>query len=128
MKNEKLPPLEEGLLQAMQAIDKQVEREVGRRTPEETEEHGVQKWEPHDRRIERVCSYALSLLGDNEVQLDSIVVLAQAMVKALQVVADDLGPEGLGKVRCAYLQSALEKVGRYAYLGEQALNPGGRIN
>ena len=118
---ERTPPLEDGLRRAMQALDNQIEKETARRTPAELEDRGVQKWAPYTARIERVCSFALNCLGDEEIKLDSILVLAQAFVKTLKIAASDLGEEGLGKLRTAYCIEALDKVRRDADAGLQSL-------
>lgn len=105
--------LEEGLLQAMHAIDNQVARAM-QRTPAERESMGVQKWEPYDTRVEHVTAYILNELGDNSVGLDSVLVLAQAFTKALRLAAEDLGADGLGTIRTAYCVDAMEKIQRDA--------------
>jgi hypothetical protein len=105
--------LEEGLLQAMHAIDNQVARAM-QRSPEEREVMGVQKWEPYDTRVEQVTAYVLNELGDNSVALDSVLVLAQAFTKALRLATEDLGADGLGSVRTAYCVDTMEKIQRDA--------------
>ena len=105
----RLPPLEGGLLTAMIAIDKQVRREM-QRTPAQRDELGVDKWEPYQKRIERISSFVLNALGSNDVQIDSLLVLSQAMTKAMALVAEDLGLEGLGEVRAEYSRTAFEKI------------------
>lgn len=119
-KTEKQSPLEEALLRAMRALDAQIAREM-QRTPEEESVHGVLKWEPYQKRIENVASFALNALGDQEAGLDSVLVLAQAFSKTLQFVVNDLGTDGLGKVRSSYCQQALENIARDAYDGLQVL-------
>ncbi len=109
-KKDKLPPLEEGLLAALKAIDNQIAREIGSRSPTEREEHGVQKWEPLVSRIERICGFVLDKFGDNEIDLDGIVVLSQALTKTLQLLFEELGEDGLGKVRYKYCAAALEEI------------------
>ena len=123
-KREKLPPLEEGLLAALQAIDNQVAREIGSRTPVEREEHGVQKWEPLTARIERVCGFVLDKFGENEIDLDGLVVLGQALTKTLQLLYEELGEEGLGKVRFKYCSSALEEIEKSAARGLRSSSGG----
>jgi len=108
-KEVKLPPLEEGLLRAMKALDSQIARAMSR-TPSQREEHGVQKWEPHSERVERVCILVMQALGEREVELDSVIVLAQAFSKALNLLADDLGEKGLGKMRTNYVLSAAKSI------------------
>ena len=110
-KKEQLPKLETGLLTAMQAIDRQVSREL-QRTPAEREEHGVQKWEPFQKRIEAIASMMIEKFGDGEVTLDSFVVLAQATTKALSIVAEDLGVDGLGDIRARYCRTSFETIAR----------------
>ena len=105
--------LEEGLLQAMHAIDNQVARAM-QRSPAEREAQGVQKWEPYDTRIEHVAAYVLNELGDNTVALDSVLVLAQAFTKALRLAVEDLGSEGLGTVRTSYCIDTMERILRDA--------------
>ncbi len=108
-KEVKLPPLEEGLLRAMKALDSQIARAMSR-TPSQREEHGVQKWEPYSERVERVCILVMQALGEREVELDSVIVLAQAFSKALNLLADDLGEKGLGKMRTNYVLSAAKSI------------------
>lgn len=106
----KPPQLESGLMMLMQSLDTQIAREVTQRDPRAREEHGVQKWEPIDKRIERVSTFVLDALGDNEVKLDSILVLSQAFVKILCLVSDELGEEGLGEIRVGYVREALRRL------------------
>ena len=120
MDQRRLQKLEEGLLQALQALDRQVAREL-QRSPAELEAHGVLKWEPYQKRIELVCSFILDSLGGREVELDSLIILAQALSKALRLVIDDLGEDGLGQVRSSYCLVALEKIAADAHAGKQAL-------
>ena len=114
---EKLPPLESGLITAMRALDSQIDKEVLRRNPSEMEEHGVQKWEPIDKRIERVCALVLDWVGQDAVKLESVLVLSQAMTKSLKLIVEDLGEESLGKVRANYCTSALDRISRDAHAG-----------
>ena len=110
-KPQELPALEQGLLTAMQAIDNQIAREM-QRNPQQREQHGVQKWEPYNTRIERITAFVMNSLGGSEVDLDSVLVLYQTFSKAVQMVIEDLGEDGLGKVRSSYCQTALESVAR----------------
>jgi hypothetical protein len=108
-KKEKGPLLESGLLQAMQAIDGQIAREM-QRSPGEVERGGTLKWEPFNKRVEGVSSFLMNALGDREIELDSLLVLSQALVKSLYLVVEDLQREGLGKVRASYCLSAAEGI------------------
>ena len=119
-KAERLPPLEDGLLRAMKALDNQISREM-QRSPEELEKHGVQKWEPHRKRVEHVTSFLLDMLGEQVVELDSMMVLAEAMTKALFLTAQDLEAKGLGKVRTSYCIDVMEKIGNDSYRTLQLL-------
>lgn len=116
----KLSPMEEGILRAMSAVDKQVTREM-QRTPAELEVHGVQKWEPYQKRIEFITSFVLNMLGEEKVQLDSLFVFAQAFAKSLALVIEDLGEEGLGKVRSDYALAAAENIAKDCFKTTQLL-------
>ena len=126
-KTEKLEPLEEGLLLAMRAIDKQIAREM-QRSPAELEISGVQKWEPIQKRIELVTSILLGFIGSNKRQLDSLLVLSQASTKALRMFVDELGQENIGEIRSAYLEKAFENISRDAREGDASLKPERTIN
>ena len=114
--------LEQGLSQAMKAIDNQIARAM-QRTPAEREVQGVQKWEPYETRVENITAFLLEQLGGQEISLDSILVLAQAFTKSLRIVTDDLGGEGLGEVRSAYCFDAMKKIERDAHQALQELAP-----
>ncbi len=118
----KTPPLEEGLLMAMRALDNQIAREM-QRDPAALERAGVLKWEPFTTRIERVCAFVLNSVGDDQIELDSILVLAQAMTKTLSIMIEDLESKGLGKVRSDYCLSAMENIARDANNGLTSLKP-----
>jgi len=106
-KAEKGRPIEEGLIRAMQALDSQIARSMSR-DPAEREVHGVQKWEPITERVERICVLVMNALGDNEIDLDSVLVLSQAFPKVLALVSEDLGREGMGEVRTGYCLAAAD--------------------
>jgi len=93
----------------MKAVDSQIARAMSR-TPAEREVQGVQKWQPLVDRVERVCAFVMNALGDEEIGLDSVLVFAQAFPKALSLIVEDLGEEGLGKVRAAYCVSISESI------------------
>jgi hypothetical protein len=113
--------LEEGLLQAMKSVDNQIARAM-QRSPAEREMHGVQKWEAYESRVESIAAFLLQEVGDTNIGLDSLLVFAQAFSKALRLVCDDLGEEGLGKIRSAYCRDAMEKIGRDAHMASAALS------
>lgn len=108
-KEVKLTRLEEGLLQAMCAIDSQVSREM-QRSPSDLEKHGVQKWEAYSSRVELLCSFVLDTMADKLTEIDSVIVLAQAFSKVLYIISEDLGEEGLGKLRAQYCLDAAKKI------------------
>ena len=99
--------MEAGLLQCMQALDNQIAREM-QRTPAEREVHGVQKWEPYNTRVERLVGLLLEKVGTDELTLDSVLVLTQALSKTFSILVDDMGEEGLGHVRSLYCIKACE--------------------
>ena len=105
--------LEQGLIQAMRAIENQVARAM-QRSPAEREIHGVQKWEPYNTRVENVTAFLLEEIGENTVSLDALLVLAQAFPKALHLLVNDIGREGLGDVRTSYCLEAMKGVERDA--------------
>lgn len=127
-KIDSLPPLEAGILTALRAIDNQVAREL-QRSPSELSQHGVQKWEPFQKRVESISSFIIECLGERRVDLDGILVLSQALTKTLALLIDDLGEKGLGKVRTGYCIGALETIQKDAERTLRTLKgDGGRYN
>lgn len=118
----RVSPMEAGLRAAMRALDNQIEKEVQRRNPSEREEHGVQKWEPIERRMEQVSSLILDAFGERQAGLDSLLVLSQAFVKALHLVIEELGGEGLGKVRQGYCAEALKRIASDTRRAEEVIS------
>lgn len=108
-KKQKTPLLQDGLFTAMRALDNQVAREM-QRTPSKEELHGVQKWEPFQKRIEELAAVILDEFGERTVALDSILILSQTFSKVLQLIASDLGEDGLGKVRAEYCKIAMANI------------------
>lgn len=113
--------LEEGLLQAMKAVDNQIARAM-QRTPAERDVHGVQKWEPYNTRVESVAAFLLEEIGTSEVSLDSLLVFTQGFTKALYLLVSDLGKDGLGSLRASYCLDAMKKVERDAQEVIEALS------
>ena len=113
-------PLEDGLLMALRALDNQIAREM-QRTPVERQEHGVQKWEPYNKRVELLVAQILNWMGEELVDLDSVLVLAQAMSKSLHFIASDLGEEGLGDLRSSYCRAAFEAIENDVRRGMEAV-------
>ena len=101
--------LEDGLIQAMQALDNQIARAM-QRTPAQRESEGVLKWGPYDVRIERITTTILQEIAQTTVSLDSLLVCSQAFSKALYLLITELEREGLGSVRVEYCRDALEKI------------------
>ena len=108
-KENKGAPLKEGLITAMKALDNQVAREM-QRTPAEEGVLGVQKWGPYQKRVEDVTTLIIDEIGDRTITLDSVLILAQAFAKSLQLLVSELGQDGLGVVRTQYCQAAMEAV------------------
>lgn len=119
-KSNKRPLLEESLIIAMRAIDNQIAREM-QRDPKELERHGVQKWEPYEKRVELITALVLDAIGDQEVQLDSLLVMAQSFAKALHLYCEDIGKGDLGKLRTTYCQNAFKNIEQDAVRGEKTL-------
>ena len=67
--------------------------------------------------MEEATAIILDGFADGHVQLDSLVVLSQSLVKALYLVVEEVGAEGLGDLRSAYCEDALEKIERDARQG-----------
>ena len=108
-----LSRLEEGLMMAMRAIDEQVAREM-QRSDAEREQKGVQKWDPLQKRIEKAASILLNAFAKDDIKLDSLLVLSQALTKSLQLIVDEIGTEGLGHIRSGYCNWTLENISTYA--------------
>ena len=123
-KQEKMPPLEGGILTALRALDNQIARAM-ERSPSEREEHGVQKWEPYQQKVEQCAAIVLSAFAEDEIKLDSVLVAAQAFTKSLYLLSEELGEAGLGKVRTAYVKAALEMLIRDAERGLQGFEQDG---
>lgn len=104
-----LSKLEESLLTSLRSLDSQVAREL-QRTPEEETKHGVQKWEPITKRVELLSGFLLDRVGDNDINLESILILLQTLSKTLYILTDDLEVSGLGKVRSEYVTDTAKKV------------------
>ncbi len=107
--SQKSPALYEGLVRALGAIDQQIAREM-QRSPSERETQGVQKWKPIADRVEIAAALVIDAFNERAAELESIVVLAQAMTKALHLIAQDLGSEGLGEIRASYCAAAFRAV------------------
>ena len=101
--------LAQGLIAAMKAIDNQIARKM-QRSPAQREEAGVQKWSPHAEKVEQTTALVLDAFGSQDIELDSVLVTSQALVKALYLIIEEV--EDLGELRTAYCQDALEKIDR----------------
>ena len=118
---DKLPVLEESLLEALKALDNQIAREM-QRDAKSRDLQGSQKWEPYQTRIERLCSFLLNSLGEQTIDLDGVIVLAQTFSKTLSLVSADLGEDGLGQVRSEYVRSTFEHLERDAESAKRSLS------
>lgn len=126
-RKEKAEPLADGIARAMQALDRQIAREM-QRTPAEREEHGVQKWDPYQKRVELICALLLNGFGDESFSLDGFIVLSQAFSKSLQLLAEDLGADGLGELRSKYVRWCLENIQQDCFRALQQFEPNGALN
>ena len=115
--------LEEALIRAMKQLDTQVAREM-QRTPMEREDQGVRRWEPHQKRVEKITALIVNSLGDQELELDSLLILSRGLAKALQIVVEDLGEDGLGAVRSEYCLNALRDIERSCREAEREFHSG----
>ncbi|MCB0328289.1 MAG: hypothetical protein KDD70_01460 [Bdellovibrionales bacterium] len=103
--------LEEALLRYLQLLDNQIAREM-QRTPSEREVSGVQKWEPIQKRVEHVASLTIEGYGSEIVQLDSLIVTAEAFARTIRILAEELGEDGLGKTRSSYVRETAKNIER----------------
>ena len=108
-RNAKLPPLEAGLLTAMHSLDNQILRAM-QRDPDELDKQGVQKWEPYSQKANQIASFTLEAFANRRIELDSILVLAQAFSSVVERVVHELGEDGLGNLRTLYVLSALNNI------------------
>jgi len=100
--------LSESLLRAMQALDTRVVREM-QRSPAQREEEGVQKWLPFEKRVEQVAALLLEALGNEEIALDSMIIMTRAYTNALRLFIEELGTEGLGELRSDYCKFTMQR-------------------
>lgn len=112
--------LELALMRVVQLLDTQVAREM-QRAPVEREQSGVQKWEPYRRRGERISSLLLEGITEGELELDGLLILSEAIPRCLRILAEELGEDGLGKVRSSYVRELFVNLEREVHLGQTAL-------
>ena len=105
--------LEENLLNTLRAFDNQILRAL-QREPSKRDSEGVQKWQIYQNKIEDCCSFLLNSVGDRQIDLDGLIILTQALSKTLNLICEDLGAEGLGKLRTDYIKSTFDKISRDA--------------
>lgn len=113
-----LSKTEQHLIDCLKSFDSQIAREM-QRSPSQLETHGVQKWTPYQRRIERLSAVLLSSLGEQQIDLDSLIVMSQAFTKSLRLVCQDLEDAGLGRIRAAYCKAAFEEILQDARRGKE---------
>jgi len=112
--------LEAALMRVVQLLDTQVAREM-QRAPIEREQSGVQKWEPYRRRAERISSLLLEGITERKIELDSLLILSEAIPRCLRILAEELGEDGLGKMRSSYVREVFLSLEREIDLGQRAL-------
>lgn len=113
--------LEQGLINALKALDNQIARTM-QRDPATRSAQGVQKWQPYQDKIENICSFLLNSAGEKQIDLDGLIILTQAMSKTLLFISEDLGADGLGKIRSQYIRDTFEKLSRDAEQAEKCLS------
>jgi hypothetical protein len=123
--SKQLPPLEDGLLRALRAIDNQILREI-QRDAKGREAHGVGKDDAIERRVELLSTWLLDCFGEDAAKLESLLVLSRAFTKSVSLIAQDLGRDGLGAVRARYCLQTFEDLERDVRLGEEGLGEGSR--
>lgn len=112
----------------LQAIDNQVARQM-QRTPEEREEQGVQKAEPLQSRMEKLVEFILQEFGEQSIGLDGILVASEAFPKALRMIVEELGEDGLGEMRSRYCRKVFEAIERDVLRTVQEIgSPGEELN
>ncbi len=103
--------MEAGILSALTALQNQIEREL-QRNPEQTSTHGVSKWIPMQKRVEHISTFLVDYLSEQQITLESLLVFAQSFTKVAAIISNELGSEGLGKVRTEYVHKTLEIIQR----------------
>jgi hypothetical protein len=114
MSKSKQPPLESGLMQAMTALDKQITREISSRDPQRTQTRGASARPAQEERAEQVTTFVIDLFASHTVRLDSILVLSEALTHSLQLISEELGQEGLGEVRSAYVTTVAKRLEQFS--------------
>lgn len=104
-----LSKLEGALLTTLKSLDNQMAREM-QRSPEQLEKLGVQKWEPISKRVELITGFLLDRIGDDDIKIESLLVLLQSLSKTLYLLSDELQSDGLGKIRAEYILDTSQKV------------------
>ena len=103
--------LQQHVLASLHALDAQVARAM-QRTPKEREEHGVEKWQPFQERVERITGVVLQGFADEACKLDGVLIMAEAYAKSLRMLVEELEKEGLGEVRSRYCEVAFSNIER----------------
>jgi hypothetical protein len=119
-------PLRRGLFELMKSLDAQVARRM-QRSPEQREVEGVQKWGPYEVKTEEVAAMVLDAVANNEVQLDSVLILTRCFTKCLKLLVEELGEENLGNLRSAYCLEVFRAIGEDARLGAEMLGSSARL-
>lgn len=117
---QKEPPLETGLRLVLHALENQIHRRLQR----DERVKGVKKWEPLQEKVEELTGLILDIISGDEIMLETLLVSAQAFPKALRILCDDLGVEGLGEMRTAYMREGLDSIQRECFHAMQAVKDG----
>ena len=78
--------------------------------------------------VQPQCFLVTEDFGDQEVTLDGVLVFAQAMSKTLLLAVEDLGADGLGRIRSSYCEAAMQNIAQDVSRGLQMLRQGGELN
>lgn len=111
---------EETILTALRDVDAQIEREL-KRAPSEPELRGVDNEEIYKKRVEFLAAILLRSMEDEHLRLHSVIVFAQAFMKAFAMEIKDAGAQGLEEVLLDYARSAAGSIGKDAHKITQLL-------
>lgn len=115
------------LIDFLRSLDNQVAREM-QKAPADRREGGALKWEPYQKRVELTTSMLLESLATEEIQLDSLLISYQSFSKALLMYIEELGPEGLGRIRTEYCRKALSEAALDLNRAEHEVNDRKELN
>ena len=110
------------LIEVLSSLEKQIARAANRKTELEVAESGFGKENIHSDKIERITGSIITSFEDNEIGLDSVLVLTQALLKSLRFISEDLNNEDLGEVRTELINTTINAVDRDLQLLKKSRN------